>query len=417
VTDELLRSAIELAFVVALAASKQRPALPVPTGLRPFLKLQRLPDRALGPIRKSLEADSDFRALVGRAATDDIVDAIGLLWLRRPDGWEGNASTLIAAEHSARDELDERRQARQAVKRLEATEQALRRSVVAEQAATHALDRARTELDAERSARRAAEESAATSSSAALQLRKQVEGARAEERTLRQRNDALEREMAELTERATHQQAHEVDNVAVAELSELARHLADRLSDVAARSRNHEHHGHRIDHTTQPRGPAPGRAKRASRVMGPGGRRALVVPAGLSAASREAAEHLLRQPGVVLVVDGYNLAKREWSDVELPDQRQRAIDLVAGVAARMGCAATVVFDGAAVVGPRSSRRGVRVVYSPADVSADDLIVTELQSGQFPAVVVTDDEELVGRVSTLGANRLPVATLVGLARRG
>uniref|UniRef100_UPI002627EBD2 NYN domain-containing protein n=1 Tax=Ilumatobacter sp. TaxID=1967498 RepID=UPI002627EBD2 len=68
----------------------------------------------------------------------------------------------------------------------------------------------------------------------------------------------------------------------------------------------------------------------------------------------------------------------------------------------------VVFDGADVVGAAADgRRIVRVVYSPADMIADDVIRDEVR--RLPStrqvVVVTGDQAIVTDVRAMGANTM------------
>ena len=96
VPDEAVRLALELAFGVALLGARQRPPLAVPAGLRPFLRFQRLPPAALGPLRRAVEADDAFRQRVASVADESIVGRAGALWLRRPDGWEAALADALA---------------------------------------------------------------------------------------------------------------------------------------------------------------------------------------------------------------------------------------------------------------------------------------------------------------------------------
>ena len=112
----------------------------------------------------------------------------------------------------------------------------------------------------------------------------------------------------------------------------------------------------------------------------PGRRRPLALPGGVAGDSPKATEFLLRAPGALVLVDGYNVAKLAWPDEELAVQRQRLLDVVDDVARRFGSEIAVVFDGADVVGSHSKRRRlVRVTYSPAGESADDVIRAEVDS--------------------------------------
>jgi len=57
VPDDLLRPGLEVAFIVAVVGARQRPPIPPPSALRPFLQFQKLPSAALVPVRKVVEDD------------------------------------------------------------------------------------------------------------------------------------------------------------------------------------------------------------------------------------------------------------------------------------------------------------------------------------------------------------------------
>ena len=81
--------------------SRQRPPIPPPAALRPFLRFQKLPNAALAPVRKVVEDDEDFRARVAAVATEETVNPASLLWLHRPSGWEDDLAELVDREGAA----------------------------------------------------------------------------------------------------------------------------------------------------------------------------------------------------------------------------------------------------------------------------------------------------------------------------
>ena len=120
-----------------------------------------------------------------------------------------------------------------------------------------------------------------------------------------------------------------------------------------------------------------------------------------------------------MIVDGYNVAKLGWPELELAVQRRVLLDAVENLARRLGCDITVVFDGAGVVGAASDqRRLTRVVFSPEGVIADDVIRAEV--ARLPAtrhvVVVTNDAEIVRDVRAKGANTVSSDRFLVQARR-
>jgi len=120
-----------------------------------------------------------------------------------------------------------------------------------------------------------------------------------------------------------------------------------------------------------------------------------------------AADHLLRTPEARVIVDGYNVAKLAWPALELVDQRECCIGVLEDLVRRTGADVHVVFDGADVRGASAGRRLVRVEYSPAGISADDVIRSEVAGLPMttPVVVVTNDQAIVNDVRAAGANSI------------
>jgi len=107
---------------------------------------------------------------------------------------------------------------------------------------------------------------------------------------------------------------------------------------------------------------------------------------------------LLGLPRLHLIVDGYNVTRAEWDDVTLEAQRNRLLRGLAPLAAQSGAEITVVFDGTnAESRPLVQRpRGVRVLFSPRGVLADDVIrdLVAAEPPGRPVGVVTSDQEVV-----------------------
>ena len=120
--------------------------------------------------------------------------------------------------------------------------------------------------------------------------------------------------------------------------------------------------------------------------------------ASLSADDPALVRELLALPLLHLVVDGYNVTRAEWDDVSLEVQRNRLLAGLGPLAARSGAEITVVFDGAnAETRPMVKQpRGVRVLFSPVGVLADDVIrdLVEAEPPGRPIAVVTSDREIV-----------------------
>jgi predicted RNA-binding protein with PIN domain len=147
----------------------------------------------------------------------------------------------------------------------------------------------------------------------------------------------------------------------------------------------------------------------------------LRLPGGIFDDSFEAAEHLLRTVGVVLVVDGYNVTMTGWPALAAADQRRRLVTALAELAARTATEAEIVFDGAdvdTVPVPAQARSLVHVRFSPAGVEADDVVldlVAQLPPA-WPVVVASSDNRVRDGARALGANVVHARQLLDALRR-
>jgi hypothetical protein len=169
--------------------------------------------------------------------------------------------------------------------------------------------------------------------------------------------------------------------------------------------------------------------RRELRLAGGGATPADLVAAGLPAAGagRERAAdparltEWLALPNAHLIVDGYNVTKTAYPQLSLADQRDRLIRGLSGLSSRTSAEITVVFDGAKVTTAQPAGRGIRVLFSPPGVIADDIIRRLV--GQEPAgrvvIVASSDREVATSVVRAGARSVgsPVlADLLGPAGR-
>lgn len=460
VPDEAVRLALELAFGVALLGSRQRPPLPIPAGLRPFLRFQKLPPAALAPLRRAIEADEPFRSRVAAVADESVVGRAGALWLRRPDGWEDELAALVAPPDDGADERRDRdavrvERAERAAARAAAEAAVLAEALAAERERQVAeLAEARTKV-AESAAGVAERVEAAERAAAAAALAREVAERRLvdAERTrvaadrraadLADRLAAVEAERAELTSRAeaAERRAAEAERAASAPPppapSDLARRVAPLVGEasaaVAELARVLARLGAELDpprpapSLRRPAGPGPAAPARpvapptaGTRPPAPApGRAPVSLPPRVAADSAEAAAFLLRRPGALVLVDGYNVAKLAFPGAPtIADERDWLADVVDELAARACADVRVVFDGAGVPPVPSRRRAVQVLFSPAGVTADDVIV-DLTKGtplDRPVVVATNDLALRERVKAYGANVVGSEQLLAAARR-
>jgi hypothetical protein len=118
-------------------------------------------------------------------------------------------------------------------------------------------------------------------------------------------------------------------------------------------------------------------------------------------------------PGAHLIVDGYNVTKTGFPELMLSEQRDRLIRSLAALASRTSAEVTVVFDGAAVATSRPAGRGIRVLFSPPGVLADDVIrdLVRAEPAGRVLIVVSSDREVVDRAAADGARTAPSAVLL------
>lgn len=137
--------------------------------------------------------------------------------------------------------------------------------------------------------------------------------------------------------------------------------------------------------------------------------------AGESASEPSRLHAWLALPAAHLIVDGYNVSKTGYPELTLAQQRDRLVRSLAALAARTSAEVTVVFDGAAVVVPAGPARGVRVLFSPPGVIADDVIrdLAAAEPAGRVVVVVSSDREVADRVRRLGARTAGSPVLLGL----
>lgn len=335
-----------------------------------------------------------------RLPEEDPAEVAAVVWLVRPDGWEvslkealdrldaaaapavdAEVARLRAKLAAAEDEIREVRADRKTrLDELKADNTSLRRKLGEARAAAREagtdLDEALTEA---REALARAEDELAARDRQLRQLRSQV--------------DKLEREAA--AERRTSKADRE-------DASLRARFLLDTLLDAAG--------GLRRELALPPVTGTPGERIEAELASAD-------AAAGAGVTSSAHLEQFLAMPRVRLIVDGYNVSKSLWPDSALDAQRLRLLRAIAPIAARTGAETTVVFDAhSASVRPTAvPPRGVKVVFSPEGVIADDVIrdlVGAEPSGRV-VLVATDDAEVVKDVRRAGARTVPLTALTPL----
>lgn len=475
----LLRPALEAAVTVARTGEEADPALPAPTALRRYLRFARLPMPALDVARKVVEEDDDFRRRVAAGATEADVGEAGWLWLHRPEGWEERLAVLARHAQETEHHEQQERAERDTQKRLAGAEDRARRAEASVSARGGELAEARSRLGAERAAREAADaallaaaEQVATLSAQRNAAVRQLKEAEAElarrSAELRQARHEIRMHLAELegagppapalrppasleplspppiaspagdagpvvrtegpaglahgtgTGSGPAGAAGAVGDAAVA-----ARYLADALAAaaeaMAMATGSNIGTGRPTDaEASAPPPPAPVPVPEAASRAEPLPRRAARLPTGMFDDSTEAVEHLLRLPGALVLVDGYNVSQEAWPGSVIADQRSRLLGAVAEVQARTGAEIEVVFDGSddGAGVPLPSRPSVVVRYSPTGVEADEVLLERMAvtAPARPVVLVSNDRRLGERARRLGANLVRPRQLLGARHR-
>ena len=377
--------------------------------------MRRLSATALEGVRRAVDESEPLRLRAAEAAPteEDVGGRAPWLYLHRPDGWEGELASLEADEAARSADAAEAADERSARRRLRAVEDE--------------LDRARADLDG---ARRAVADAARREADVAEERRRRAE-VEAERDTLRRRVSAVERERDAAHRRASAADkaladalrrgddppppAVDVDVDVVRTAVESAQAALRRAVDALEVATSE------LEVLDSDPSSRPHDARRGGGVRLPA-----ALPPGVLADDPAAADHLVRLPAAVLLVDGYNLSLRRWEGVPLPEQRARLVAALQGLSARTGVDVEVVFDGEDGGGRelRSSgggRRGaVRVTFSPGAVEADDvlLLLVDRVPMSRPVVVATDDRRVQREAAARGANVIgssPLFVVLGVRR--
>ena len=424
---DLLRAVLELTVVVAQAGQRVSPPVPAPAPLRPYLRFtHKVPTPALRVARRVLDNDEEWRARVALVVTDELVGRAGVIFAQRPPGWEQELDTLRSDARGLLESSVSEATGRDAQRRLSAAEESTRRSEAAARAVEEALVKLRVDhaaiqvrLSVEMAGRQVADAKVA-SLTAALELAQEaLRGAAVA-------HDALVAEHQILLD--THHQllgvageVHTLDTqraqllrsttAALGGVDALRASLIRMRAEIAEGETPIEASGAA---TSSPALPTPSRAERAAlREAGQskGQRMPLVLPRAVFDDSVEAARFLIRVPGVLVLVDGYNLAKWKWPTVAPRDLRARLGGVLADVSSRTDADVCVVYDGVdeggAIRPVGATRVRVRVLFSSGEVEADDVIIDMVAStpNWRAVVVVSSDRRVRDGVARLGASVL------------
>lgn len=377
-----------------------------------------------GRVVTQLTAQGSMATLVGPLAdgADDLaesrfddhdpIDVAAVLWLARPAGWV-EAYDAAVARHTA-ERADAKANDSAALDRLQQRVDALTRDLRDQRSAQKdQLDELRAENTLLRrrlgEARATARTAHAEAEASASELREgtqrsaaAVGAAEGEARRLRKQIVDLQ---AQLSAQRTEQRTDRGD------ANQRARLLLDTVVNAAQ--------GLQRELALPPVEVRPAERYEAAMEAAEGSR--LTSAAGaLGAGSPALLEQLLTMPRARLIVDGYNVTKQAWGSSSLEVQRLRLVNGLAPVVARTGAETTVVFD--AATSPTrpvvAAPRGVRVLFSPENVIADDVIrdlVTLEPTGRV-VIVVTSDQAVARDVRRNGASVMDSVALAGLLAR-
>jgi hypothetical protein len=388
--------------LVSLVAASLGDVTPLPPALRQVAGFAPARRARLGAsaIVTELDRDDELRRRVAvqvRArATGAANDVAALAWLERSEGWEDAvraAGRVPGAGGDGRPDREERLRLR-----AEEAERALR-----EQRRTHkeSLDelkaevaRLRRALGEARAREREVREEADSGRVGA------EESAARQERELRQLRAQLARHEEQLGERRR-QARSERDEVTLR-----ARLLLETLNDAAVGLRRE------LGLPAVSGNPAD---RIEAELAGSEGSRTPTSTGSLASDSPALLQQYLALPRARLVVDGYNVTKSAWPTLSLEAQRSRLLGLLPALVARTGAETTVVFDaaGSEVRPVVTSPRGVKVLFSPVGVIADDVIrdLVAAEPGGRVVVVVTEDRALGDDLRRTGARVVAPGALV------
>jgi len=387
--------------LVSLVAASLPDVAPLPAALKRVAGFAPARRARLGAtaILSELERDDELRervaAQVRVRASDDQGDVAALAWLERTEGWEDAVQSVAVQVRRPSDDGEQEQRAQRLRDRADEAERTLR-----EQRRTHkeAVDALKAEVSTLRRTlgETRTKERAAREDAESARVRAEETVARLE-RELRQSRSQI----ARLEEEAGEQRRSERSDRDEATVR--ARMLLDTLGDAVA--------GLRRELALPPSASTP-----AERVEDAYADDTPAAPGPPLVQDPARLAQYLALPRPRLIVDGYNVTKSAWPTQSLEAQRTRLLTLLGALVARTGAETTVVFDGAGS-GTRATvaaPRGVKVLFSPAGVIADDVIrdlVAAEPAGRV-LVVVTDDRALGGDVRRAGARVAGARALAG-----
>lgn len=437
------------------AADSDAPAPPAP--LRPLLKFAKLPTRAVRSVLEVLDSDAAFRESVAHDLEADQPDRPSWLFLTRPDGWQEELQLLADSLLEEADAASAAARLRTAERHLETTREALEETREQLTAAERRLQELGEELSQVRDERRALRRELAAAKEQVEQLgderARAVRNLKSAEELAANRLTTIRELEAQLAapamtsaQDATVGGRTKAEPVASATTPGPAGPAGDEVEEsalllpgvatelaasfgVAAAALNElvtafEGIGRTLTGADSQGNTVPEADTRAGVPCAePVGRdrptrRPRIRPTrGALENSPEGILQALRTPGVMVLVDGYNVAMQAWPQLGKAAQRDSLIRFSSNLAARTAAEFHLVFDGVGD-GERpsvSTALAVRLHFSPDDTEADDVILEMLDCAPSrPAVVVSSDNRVRAGARARGALSLSSAEVIAFA---
>ena len=406
-TNEVLREALIAVVEVARAGQKEKPPVDPPMRLKQLLTFKKFSERALGQVREVVENDEEFRERMLEAINEEKAGRVGWLWLARPDGWEQECAELAAAAEQESEMAADAQSHKVLEQRLQRAEAALEKAERQRDKAGREREQARLLAAQARSEARQIEEE---SDKLAAEQEKTLEELNSAQKSLEriQRKEVRTDDKLKKAQREIDRLNKELRDSRI-QYEEEVGSLKERLAAAEEEVALAREAGFEPPREIAPESPPPITAQRP-----------IALPPGMLKETVEAAEHLLRTPKVVMLVDGYNVTFKNWQDMPVREQRVRLLQKLNELSARYSEAEiVVVFDGTETdydYIPTTVRSlGVSVRFSPPGTEADDVIIKWCREYPLwqPLVVVSHDGRVREGARNLKANVVQPSKLLKL----